>query len=103
MPTNCDVLHCHESESLGDSSQIMNAVIGLNVVWVFTESVVDLNDWEEWCSCYTHRHMNIPILASGGTLLPVRGPILFLCLRFGGVGMWEALKRFLKCPSSMLS
>lgn len=25
----------------------MNAVIGLNVVWVFTESVVDLNDWEE--------------------------------------------------------
>lgn len=27
--------------------KIMNAVIGLNVVWVFTESVVDLNDWEE--------------------------------------------------------
>jgi len=25
----------------------MNFVIGLNVVWVFTESVIDLNDWQE--------------------------------------------------------
>lgn len=28
-------------------SKIMNFVIGLNVVWVFTESVIDLNDWQE--------------------------------------------------------
>ena len=28
-------------------SEIMNFVIGLNVVWVFTESVIDLNDWQE--------------------------------------------------------
>lgn len=27
----------------------MNFVIGLNVVWVFTESVIDLNDWQD---CY---------------------------------------------------
>lgn len=31
------------------SAEVMNFVIGLNVVWVFTESVIDLNDWQD-CS-----------------------------------------------------
>lgn len=37
--------HCRYPGSIMDT--IMNFVIGLNVVWVFTESVIDLNDWQE--------------------------------------------------------
>lgn len=64
----------------------MNFVIGLNVVWVFTESVIDLNDWQEipLPSMWLVWNRQTTSMLSGGASIYVCWLVLLLCLCFGG-------------------